>query len=200
MAPSSNWREVVDEVQALDAIYGTDFRVQALTRPGQGERVCTLAPSVADLMQMHDPDPGSSWSLDACITVDLALPPAGLSLHVEAESQPGASTSPADHARPSLQYLPPLDLHLVLHNAYPSPAPPRPVLEASWLPARAAAELVDALGELWRADLTAQPACYAWAEWLRENALDRMGAAIATLRLHVGDEEDAQTLLAHLLR
>ncbi|KFM25580.1 putative E3 ubiquitin-protein ligase [Auxenochlorella protothecoides] len=237
MFSPSNWREVVDEVQALDAIYGTDFRVQSLTRPGWGDAACTHGLSLEELMQMEDPGPGATWSL-ACAY----LPPLGLRLTLH-EAYPGLApprlaleaswlaaplaaklaaalealwhadlaTQPAGYAWAEwlregvldrmgagsgalrLQYLPPLVLRLTLHEAYPGLAPPRLALEASWLAAPLAAKLAAALEALWHADLATQPAGYAWAEWLREGVLESDGRGVR-------DEDEAQTLLANLLR
>ncbi|KAL6766767.1 hypothetical protein ACKKBG_A37275 [Auxenochlorella protothecoides x Auxenochlorella symbiontica] len=129
-------------------------------------------------MQMEDPGPGATWSLACAVTLDLSLPAPGL----------------------PLCYLPPLVLRLTLHEAYPGLAPPRLALEASWLAAPLAAKLAAALEALWHAELATQPAGYAWAEWLRVEVLDQMGAGSGALRLQVRDEDEAQTLLANLLR
>lgn len=74
----------------------------------------------------------------------------------------------------SVQFLPPISLMCTLPPSYPSRSPPNFVVKAWWLTQFSLASLCRGLDAIW----DAQPGlvvCYAWASWLQENCLSRLG-------------------------
>lgn len=78
----------------------------------------------------------------------------------------------------AVRYLPPINLQLRLHPAYPSAKPPQLLsLSALWLSPAQAGALAGHLQQLWEEQGPGLPVCFTWADWLQSSALGALGAA-----------------------
>lgn len=195
-----NWQQIVDEVQALEAIYGDDFRIleasgvlpdDAASAGATGSTGSSSAgggspgvlPDAAALAGLDAPA-SDSWALDCSLMVRME-PPAGslrLQLAQEADAEgDAAGPSGASGVRAAtgytVQFLPPICMQLRLAAGYPSQHPPDVSLSALWLSGPAAAQLEGHLQQLWAEQGPGAPVCYSWADWLQSSALQQLGAA-----------------------
>ncbi|KXS21338.1 RWD-domain-containing protein [Gonapodya prolifera JEL478] len=79
----------------------------------------------------------------------------------------------------SVRQIPPISLRFQLPPSYPSQSSPDFVLDVSWLDSEQRAHLARHLVELWEENGRA-PCLYSFAEFLRSNALDILGALTNT--------------------
>lgn len=88
----------------------------------------------------------------------------------------------------AVRYLPPINLQLRLHPAYPSAEPPQLLsLSALWLSPAQAGALAGHLQQLWEEQGPGLPVCFTWADWLQSSALGALGAAeVLTLERRAG--------------
>lgn len=216
---ASNWQQQVDEVAALDSIYGTEgFRLLSVSGL-QGGRWEGSPEELASL----GPPPGWQWALECTLSVavqtagplclQLQEPPIDLQHGTSAEadgpatgnphglladgsgtpagrrdegstssngssgSSNVASSSSNSHSTGGVTvcHLPPLELRLRLHSAYPSEPPQVLCLSALWLSPQQAAALEEQLQALWEEQGPGLPICFSWAEWLHTQALQHLG-------------------------
>lgn len=200
-----DWQQVVDEVLALEAIYGDDFRILELSgvvhedaaleayEGGAGSPGSSAAadgshaalPDATSLAGLDAPASGS-WALDCSLMVRME-PPAGslrLQLAQEAEAEAGAAGSSRGSAVGggagyAVQFMPPICMQLRLAAGYPSQRSPGVSLSALWLTTLAAAQLEEQLQQMWAEQGPGAPVCYSWADWLQSSALQHLGAAEA---------------------
>lgn len=195
MAPPSedallDWQEQVDEVQALEAIYGDDFRLAAasdvLPAEGRGDANGDAAssssgrgtePLDAATLAVLDAPASDSWQLDCSLLVRPELPAGGLRLQLPHDEggggggEPGASSGSGGYRA---EHLPPLCMQLRLAAGYPSRQPPQLSLSAAWLSGGASQQLQEQLQALWEEQGPGIPVCYAWADWLQGGVLRQL--------------------------
>jgi hypothetical protein len=171
MAAEEDWRAQVDEAQALEAIFEeNDFRVAALEAAGGDAPGGSgaAAPLDAAALAAAPPPPSGGWALRCELVVRPQVPAGGLRVRA-----PGAAGGVL------VAHLAPIMLRLEMGAGYPSERAPAARLAALWLPRARAAELEAELAALWRDQGAGLPVAFAWAEWLRAEALPRLGAAEA---------------------
>ena len=190
-----DWQQVVDEVQALEAIYGDDFRIleASVVLPdgaalaaengdsGSSSGSSRAPPDAAALAGLDAPA-SDDWALDCTLMVRMEPPAGSLRLQLAQETEAdaaGPSSSGGRAAGYAVQFLPPICMQLRLAAGYPSQHPPGVSLSALWLTAAAAAQLEGQLQQLWVEQGPGAPVCYTWADWLQSSALQHLGAAEA---------------------
>ena len=202
-----DWLQQVDEVQALEAIYGDDFRILECSIGGgtlDDAAQCSSSGCTNSQRQQEPADAASlalveapacaSWALDCSLMVQMAPPGGSLRLQLQEASgsggggvEGGSGGSPAEAGSPSssgggsvgysVQYLPPICMQLRLAAGYPGQRAPEVSLSALWLSGSQVAALEQQLLALWQEQGPGGPVCYTWADWLQCSALQHLGAA-----------------------
>lgn len=205
----ADWGQQCDEVLALAAIYGDAFRIVN----GTG-----LPPHpTPDDLDRDVPVP----DLEVAIEVPVELPGPRVRLQLLAaasEGEVGPSTarpvigrvpSAATPLSPSssaplvpLRFLPPIEARATLGAGYPSTRAPTAHVAVEWGSEGAGERMEAALRDAWER-VRGMPALHAWAEWLRESALEAAGVVdlgpAPLLQVVLGDGEDADDALRYLI-
>ncbi|KAL2629113.1 hypothetical protein R1flu_013799 [Riccia fluitans] len=162
----SNAQEQADEILALEAIYGEDFR------PFKSEHIKT--PSFMISIYVEVPETITLWG----DYPSSSRSSAGIKDSINNERNPEAScseSSEADSTRVfTVQFLPPLRLVYNLPVSYPSHSPPLFTLSCTWLNSRRLSKLCSSLDKLWDEE-QGQVVVYSWVEWLKTQTLSSLG-------------------------
>jgi E3 ubiquitin-protein ligase RNF14 len=141
------------------------------------------------LAMLCQPRPEGAGLLRAEVLAEVNPPPGGLQLTLGmdgggAGADGGGSSSSSSAAvrgmpvGEAVRWLPPLRASFELPAGYPSLEPPRARLDAGWLRPAQLRALEAGLLEVWEAQGGAEagsPVLFAFLEWLREEALERLG-------------------------
>ena len=199
----ADWQQQVDEVQALEAIFGDDFRLLAadgLAAIGQGAADAPACQALdAAVLASAEPPPcceasssgAAGWALDCSLLVRVHLRSGSWRLQLSGRESGSCCSDPggcSDGNQPcsskqdsagsySVQHLSPICMQLRLAPGYPSQQQPEVSLSGLWLSASQAAELEAQLAELWHEQGPGLPVCYSWADWLQSSALQHLGAS-----------------------
>lgn len=194
----ADWQQQVDEVQALEAIFGDDFRLVAAdglaadASAGQALDAAALAaaePPPCCSSKASSSGGSSAWALDCSLLVRVDLHSGSLRLQLSGSRESdGGPAGCSDDSQPcssgrgseggyAVQHLPPICMQLRLTPGYPSQQQPEVSLSGLWLSASQAAELEAQLAALWQEQGPGLPVCYIWADWLQSSTLQHLGAS-----------------------
>ncbi|KAL2650936.1 hypothetical protein R1flu_019064 [Riccia fluitans] len=164
----SNLQEQEDEILALEAIYGEDFK------PFSSEHIKT--PSFMISVNVEIPMPITLW-VDHPSSSN-SRSPAGSEDAVSSEEKSAASCNESSEVDSphvfTVQSLPPLRLVYTLPGSYPSHSPPLFTLSCMWLNSSRLSKLCTSLDKLWDEE-QGQVVLYSWIEWLKTQTLSSLG-------------------------
>mmetsp|Transcript_27251 Transcript_27251/g.59541 ORF Transcript_27251/g.59541 Transcript_27251/m.59541 type:complete len:579 (-) Transcript_27251:897-2633(-) len=173
-----NYQQQVEELVALQSIYGDDFRVLSLSSG------CEEDVDPEELLSAASTSPPLQLACEAFAHVD--VPASGLTLQLLASSQQGAegqaSSSQAQQGGPgklmamgmAVSHLPPICIRLSFPPSYPSTCPPTITLNAMWLSPEHMASITSALHTLWQEQGPGLPVCFTWIDWVQHSVLEHL--------------------------
>ncbi|KAG6557573.1 hypothetical protein Mapa_000849 [Marchantia paleacea] len=164
----SNVQEQEDEIMALEAIYGEDFK------RFNNDNIKT--PSFAISVNVDIPENIILWAEHPSTSDSSST---GGNEHLSTiDGSPEASTSGSSENESmhifTVQSLPPFRLVYTLPVSYPSHSPPLFTLSSMWLNSAKLSRLCSALDKLW-AEQKGQVVVYSWIEWLQTQSLSFLG-------------------------
>ncbi|CAD7702988.1 unnamed protein product [Ostreobium quekettii] len=175
---SENWQQQVEEIVALSAIYGEDFRlVGSKGLPEfleQGDLDISSLPDIE--LSCYD------VTLEGEAYIYLEAPEGDVTVRVDDGSADSSNAATEGLRAGQVEHLPPLSLGLTFHPAYPCSQPPNFRLSCIWLSNMQLSKLCGQLDELWVKDGAGMPICFTWIDWIKTSALEFLGIG-ATLLL-----------------
>ncbi|GMH38623.1 hypothetical protein BSKO_06507 [Bryopsis sp. KO-2023] len=177
---AENWEQKVEEVIALESIYGSDFSLLGLEGP-DGDV------SISDGCSLSAMEVSEENSIECQVMILVDTPGEGVNLVFDVDSSSGSRNEVAGG---KVHHLPPLSLTLKLTPEYPSTKPPEFTLNGSWLSQAHQQSVETSLQHQWEEMGPGVPTCFTWIDWLKSSFLESVGVSD---RLVISDVTQAQS-------
>lgn len=180
--PSENWSAQVDELLALEAIYGRDFQLLSIAGLSVSEE------SSLDLLGLSSQEaPSTSWAVSFQLSISPDPPPSDGCWPIECGEE-------KELKEQGIRYLPPFMLSVQLTPAYPSDKPPLFNLTSNWLSTSHIAQLEAKLDFIWSSEQgRGLPVIHSWTSWLQSEAIPELLTGGPGGRLVLGGVEPLQS-------
>lgn len=163
-----DWELQVEELLALQAIYGSDQLRVYIHHNGASST------SEIPAEQLQTAEPNIRHPVDCVAHIEVEIP--NQILYLQSAAPSNRENKAELRQAVKVEYLPPLVVVFSLPADYPTLSMPQARISSVWLNSQQAVSLQEKLKELWKSQGAGAPILFTWIDWMKSTALTHLGA------------------------